>query len=174
MEWQQRTGQKCTPVLCDVDMYFIIHKLHNNVTYTTVWLVACVQVLFDHVLPPVSNLLDRAGTFPDHPTSKTIRTNLNIDMVEQMVLSAFPTSGGVTPHICGDLATLARLGKLYRAGSVKREHLQALHHLQALLHLFRDYVPALFYLGSLCVVCIGGGTRWTWVPASPHKKLHQV
>ena len=34
--WWQRTGHSVSPVLCDVDLDFRIHKLHYSVTYTAV------------------------------------------------------------------------------------------------------------------------------------------
>ena len=71
--------------------------------------------------------------FLAQPTFITIRTNFNVGMVEEVVLSAFQISGRGTPHACGELATLARV-----ASAIK------LKRLEALLHLFRDYVPALF------------------------------
>ena len=35
-EWRTRTGKSTSPVLCDVDLYYIILKLQNNVTYVSV------------------------------------------------------------------------------------------------------------------------------------------
>ena len=36
IEWRQRTNHQYSPVLCDVDVYFRIHKLHHNTTYVGV------------------------------------------------------------------------------------------------------------------------------------------
>ena len=36
IEWRQRTNHQYSPLLCDVDVYFRIHKLHHITTYVAV------------------------------------------------------------------------------------------------------------------------------------------
>ena len=156
MEWRQRTRQKYNPIPCDVDLYFRIHKLHHSGTYPSadtqkfmlhtpllfgLWHADnyCLIMCFRQFLTFCTVLEHKM--FLDNPTSITICTNFNVGMVEQMVLSAFLASGRVTPHIRGELATLARPDAVYAAIAAERECLRDLH------HLFKYYIPALFYLG---------------------------
>ena len=114
MEWRQHTGQNCTPILCDVDLYFRIHKLHKTLPNTAVdtgsfmrhtplffglWHAYkyCLIMCYRRFLTFWAALEHK--TFLDHPTSIAIRTNFNVGIVEHMVLSAFLISGKVTPHI---------------------------------------------------------------------------
>ena len=102
--------------------------------------------------------------FLDNPKSITIQTNFNVGMMEQMVRSAFLISGTVTPHIWGALAGVDRPQAVYGGSAVKKDCLQAL------LYLFRDYVPALFYLWYR--VCTLHWRRHdTWASANAHELL---
>ena len=117
-------------MLCDVELYFRIHKLHHSTTYVVVdtgtfWqdtplLFAlwhaykyCLTMCYRKFLTFRTALEHPA--FLDNPTAVTIRTHFHVGMMEQMVLSAFLISRRVIRHIRGALASVDGPQAIYGA-----------------------------------------------------------
>ena len=148
--------QKPYTGVCNVDLYFRLHKLHYSVTYTFVstapffaktpllfgmWHAYkyCVTECYRRFLPLSAALVYEQ--FLTDPAKVEILTNFNLFMMESMVLSVFLCTNRVVPLIRSAIAQLWRLRDVYGAGAVK------LQQLKGMLALFRDYAPALWYLG---------------------------
>ena len=158
-EWRTRTSNRPTdlcPVLCDVDLYFRLHILHYTVTYASVssapffaktpllfgmWHAYkyCMTECYRQFLPLWAAL--EYKQFLNDPTKVELLTNLNLSMMESMVLSMFLCTNRVVPLIRSTIAELRCLQDVRGAGTVKFQQLQGM------LALFRNYAPALWYLG---------------------------
>ena len=75
------------------------------------------------------------------PGTVLIVTNFNLSMMEQMVVAEFLAVGPVLPLLWDAQLNILHRREIYGGGAVK------LQQLSALTTLFRDYAPALFYIG---------------------------
>ena len=155
-EWRTRTGKSTSPVLCDVDLYYRMLKLQYNVTHVSVatdsffahtpllfgvWhsYKYCVAECYRRLLPLWAAL--EYKDFLTAPGTVQIVTNFNLSMMEQMVLAAFLAAGRVLPLLRDAQLNFQHRREIYGGGAVK------LQQLSTLTTLFRDYAPALFYIG---------------------------
>ena len=129
-EWRTRTGNTpndLCPVLCDVDLYFRLHKPHYSVTYAYLSIApffAKMPLLFGmwHAYKYCMTKCDRRflplcaalqyKQFLSHPTKVEILTNFNLSMMESMGLSVFLCTNRVVPLIRSAIAQLRRLRDL--------------------------------------------------------------
>ena len=76
------------------------------------------------------------------PRTVQIATNFNLSMMGQMVLAAFLAASRVLPLLRDAQLNIQHGREISGAGAVK------LQQLSALTTVFRDYAPALFYIGN--------------------------
>ena len=75
------------------------------------------------------------------PGTVHIATNFNLSIMKQMVLAAFLATSRMLPLLRDARLNIQHRSEIYGGGTVK------LQQLSALTTLFRDYAPALFYIG---------------------------